>query len=99
MNPPFPTLSTAADLRAQIADLVAQYAALQYQPQTFVPGQTPVPASGKLIGAHELQLMVEASLDGWLTTGRFNDAFESRLAQFLGVRHVLTVNSGSSANL
>jgi CDP-6-deoxy-D-xylo-4-hexulose-3-dehydrase len=43
--------------------------------------------------------MVEASLDGWLTTGRFNDVFEQRLANYLGVRHVSTVNSGSSANL
>jgi CDP-6-deoxy-D-xylo-4-hexulose-3-dehydrase len=43
--------------------------------------------------------MVEASLDGWLTTGRFNEAFEKRLAQFIGVKHLITVNSGSSANL
>ena len=43
--------------------------------------------------------MVEASLDGWLTTGRFNEKFENQLAEFLGVKHLLTVNSGSSANL
>ena len=43
--------------------------------------------------------MVEASLDRWLTTGRFNDAFEKRLADFLGVKYALTTNSGSSANL
>jgi CDP-6-deoxy-D-xylo-4-hexulose-3-dehydrase len=64
-----------------------------------VPGQTVVPPSGKLIGAEELQMMVEASLDGWLTTGRFNDEFESKLAQFYGVKYLITVNSGSSANL
>ena len=58
-----------------------------------------IPPSGKVIGGAELHNMVEASLDGWLTTGRFNDAFERRLAAFLGVKHVLTVNSGSSANL
>ena len=58
-----------------------------------------VPPSGKVIGAAELKNMVEASLDGWLTTGRFNDAFEKRLADFLGVQFVLTTNSGSSANL
>ena len=58
-----------------------------------------VPVSGKVLGARELQLMVEASLDGWLTTGRFNEAFEQRLAAYLGVQHLLTVNSGSSANL
>jgi CDP-6-deoxy-D-xylo-4-hexulose-3-dehydrase len=58
-----------------------------------------VPPSGKLLGAQELQAMVEASLDGWLTTGRFNEAFESALSKWLGVPYVLTVNSGSSANL
>ncbi len=58
-----------------------------------------IPASGKVIGGPELHNMVEASLDGWLTTGRFNEAFERRLAEFLGVKHVLTTNSGSSANL
>ncbi|WP_348250146.1 DegT/DnrJ/EryC1/StrS family aminotransferase, partial [Salmonella enterica] len=47
----------------------------------------------------ELQLMVEASLDGWLTTARFNDAFEETLGEFIGVPHVLTATSGSSANL
>ncbi len=52
-----------------------------------------------MIGARELQLMVEASLDGWLTTGRFNAAFEERLARYLGVKYLITVNSGSSANL
>ena len=58
-----------------------------------------VPPAGKVLGALEIQNMVEAALDGWLTTGRFNDAFEKKLAAFLGVRHVITVNSGSSANL
>ncbi len=86
-------------LRGQIAELVERYAELAHAPQPFVPGQTPVPVSGKVIGARELQLMVDASLDGWLTTGRFNALFEDRMAKFLGVKHVLTVNSGSSANL
>lgn len=86
-------------IKSQIAELVAQYAALATQPAAFEPGKTTVPPSGKIIAAKEMQLMVEASLDGWLTTGRFNDAFEQRLAQFLGVKHVLTTNSGSSANL
>lgn len=46
-----------------------------------------------------MQLMVEASLDGWLTTGRFNDAFQKSLSGFLGIKYALTTNSGSSANL
>ena len=86
-------------LRQQIASLVAEYASLEFKPTSFVAGQTPVPPSGKLIGVEELQNMVEASLDGWLTTGRFNTQFENELAEFLGVKHAITVNSGSSANL
>jgi len=87
------------DLRKQIQALVAQYAELSLAPQPFVPGVTVVPPSGKLLGAQELQAMVDASLDGWLTAGRFNEAFEKALAARLGVPFVLTVNSGSSANL
>jgi len=86
-------------IRNQISELVEQYAALQYAPTEFVGGETVVPPSGKVLGAKELQLMVEASLDGWLTTGRFNEAFEKRLGEYLGVPHVLTTTSGSSANL
>lgn len=86
-------------LRSQISELVQQYADIAYAPTAFVPGQTPVPVSGKVIGAGELKMMVDASLDGWLTTGRFNAMFEQRLAQFLGVKYLITVNSGSSANL
>jgi CDP-6-deoxy-D-xylo-4-hexulose-3-dehydrase len=51
------------------------------------------------MGEEELQNMVSASLDGWLTTGRFNTLFEKGLAEFLGVKYCLSVNSGSSANL
>jgi CDP-6-deoxy-D-xylo-4-hexulose-3-dehydrase len=65
----------------------------------FVPGRDFVPVSGKVIGKRETELMTEAVLDGWLTIGRFNDQFEAALASFLGARHTLTVNSGSSANL
>jgi CDP-6-deoxy-D-xylo-4-hexulose-3-dehydrase len=86
-------------LRSQISGLVQQYADIAYAPKAFAPGQTVIPPSGKVIGAEELKNMVEASLDGWLTTGRFNDEFEARLAKFLGVKHLITVNSGSSANL
>lgn len=86
-------------LRRQISELVQQYADIAYVPKPFVPGETVVPVSGKVIGANELKMMVDASLDGWLTTGRFNTMFEQRLAKFLGVKHLITVNSGSSANL
>ena len=86
-------------LRKQIALLVDQYAAIEFSPKAFEPGQTVVPPSGKLIDSEELKNMVDASLDGWLTTGRFNEQFEKKLAEFIGVKYAITVNSGSSANL
>ncbi|MDO6384982.1 lipopolysaccharide biosynthesis protein RfbH [Uliginosibacterium sp. 31-12] len=92
-------MEKSQQLRQQIARLVEEYAAVQYAPRDFVPGQSVVPPSGKVLDAEELKLMVEASLDGWLTTGRFNDQFEQNLAQFLGVKYLITTNSGSSANL
>lgn len=92
-------MQTTETLRKQISELVEQYAQLQYAKKPFEPGKTVVPPSGKVIGATELQYMVEASLDGWLTTGRFNEQFEKELAEFIGIKHLITVNSGSSANL
>ena len=86
-------------LRTQILQLVDEYGAIAGRAAPFVPGLSVVPPSGKVIGAAERVAMVEAALDGWLTAGRFNDAFERQLAAFLGVEHSLTVNSGSSANL
>lgn len=86
-------------IRQKILDLVKEYSALEFAPKQFIPGHTPVPPSGKLIGSKELENMVEASLDGWLTTGRFNELFEKALAHFIGIKHLITVNSGSSANL
>jgi len=99
MSIPIVTADPVAALRTQIASLVQQFAELTLAPKPFVPGESPVPVSGKVLGTKELQLMVEASLDGWLTTGRFNAAFEERLAKYLGVKYLITVNSGSSANL
>jgi CDP-6-deoxy-D-xylo-4-hexulose-3-dehydrase len=86
-------------LRQQISALVQEYAAIALRPDPFLAGATAVPPSGKQLDAKELQYMVEASLDGWLTTGRFNADFEKKLAAFIGVKHLITVNSGSSANL
>ncbi|PFG51203.1 CDP-6-deoxy-D-xylo-4-hexulose-3-dehydrase [Marinobacter sp. LV10R520-4] len=87
------------EIRQEISKLVELYASTELAPKDFVPGESVIPPSGKVIGARELQMMVEASLDGWLTTGRFNAEFEKKLAEFIGVNHLLTVNSGSSANL
>ncbi|MDA9656072.1 lipopolysaccharide biosynthesis protein RfbH [Flavobacteriales bacterium] len=87
------------NLRVEIANLVTKYSEEKYKPTSFVGGETAIPPSGKLMGEEELQNMVAASLDGWLTTGRFNTLFEKGLAEFLGVKYCLSVNSGSSANL
>lgn len=89
----------AAEIRQKISALVYEFAALQYAEPVFEASSTVIPPSGKVIDGAELDNMVQASLDGWLTTGRFNEAFEKRLAKYLGVKHVLTTNSGSSANL
>jgi len=93
------SLSAKDALRQQILSLVGDYARLAHQSGPFVAGSSPVPVSGKVYGAEEMMSLVDASLDFWLTTGRFNDAFEARLGQVIDRRHVLTVNSGSSANL
>jgi len=92
-------MKTTEELRLEIANLVQEFADLKYQEKKFKPGRSVVPPSGKVIGAKELQYMVDASLDGWLTTGRFNRKFEKELSEFIGIKHLITVNSGSSANL
>jgi CDP-6-deoxy-D-xylo-4-hexulose-3-dehydrase len=86
-------------IKKNILDLVDSYSNINFKEKEFIPGVSDVPVSGKVIGTSELKNMVEASLDGWLTTGRFNQKFEEGLANFLGVKCLLTVNSGSSANL
>ena len=86
-------------LRKVTAFSVENFSVNKFNTPDFVPGTHVVPPSGKVLGVEELKAMVEASLDGWLTTGRFNAEFEEKLAAFIGVRHLITVNSGSSANL
>ncbi|MEI7657693.1 MAG: lipopolysaccharide biosynthesis protein RfbH [Phycisphaerae bacterium] len=65
----------------------------------FIPGQTYIPVTGKVLDAEDLVHMVDASLDMWLTMGRFGDRFESRLAEVFGTRHARLTVSGSAANL
>jgi CDP-6-deoxy-D-xylo-4-hexulose-3-dehydrase len=86
-------------LREEILRMVEQYGQLTLANSSFEKGQSVIPPSGKVIGGDELKMMVDAVLDGWLTTGRFNEQFEKNLASYIGVKHVLTTNSGSSANL
>ena len=103
MNQPV-TLRAARDqsleeMRNDIRSLVRAYVAKAFEPSKFVAGDTVIPPSGKLLGSEEIEYMVDASLDGWLTSGRFNEQFEQELAKFIGISRVITVNSGSSANL
>jgi CDP-6-deoxy-D-xylo-4-hexulose-3-dehydrase len=87
------------DIKKEILNLVDQFAVDKFSQKDFIPGVTPVPVSGKVLYAEELKYMVEASLDGWLTTGRFNKEFEEKIATFIGAKLAITVNSGSSAHL
>ena len=86
-------------LRKEILKLVNQYGSMDSDTSLFKEGESTIPPSGKVIGGNELEMMTDAVLDGWLTTGRFNEAFEKKLGDYLSVKHVLTTNSGSSANL
>lgn len=86
-------------LRQQILDLIPRYHQAAFPPKPFVPGETPVPVSGKVFDAEDVRYLVDASLDFWLTTGRFAIQFERQFGRFMGIREVRLVNSGSSANL
>jgi len=87
------------ELRRQILDLVGEYCAEAFPPRGFVAGESAVPISGKVFDAAEMRLLVDSSLDFWLTTGRFAAQFEKEFARWLGIRECVLVNSGSSANL
>jgi CDP-6-deoxy-D-xylo-4-hexulose-3-dehydrase len=87
------------EILQKILKLTEEYSHYHFETNDFIENISNIPVSGKCIGKEELKNMVEASLDGWLTTGRFNDEFQKKLSTFLGVKCLLTVNSGSSANL
>jgi len=85
--------------RRQILDMAKHYFEEEFASQEFVPGETPVPVSGRVFDADDLTHLLDASLDFWLTSGRFAERFEREFARFFGVRNAILVNSGSSANL
>jgi len=89
----------AKQLRAQILDLVAEYAVEAFPIKPFASGSSAIPVSGRVFDAADIQHLVDSSLDFWLTTGRFADQFEKEFARFFKMRHAILVNSGSSANL
>jgi len=86
-------------LRAKILELVGEFYAEEFPASPFVPGETPVRVSGRVFDHDDVTHLVDASLDFWLTTGRFAAEFEKTFARFLDVRGASLVNSGSSANL
>jgi CDP-6-deoxy-D-xylo-4-hexulose-3-dehydrase len=90
---------SAAALKAEILEKVAAYARKRWPTPTYVPGKTPAPYAGRVFDEREVVSLVDASLDFWLTSGRFCRQLESDLADFVGVEECRLVNSGSSANL
>ncbi len=86
------------ETRKEILELVEQFSNKKTE-NIFVPGETSIPPAGKVITANDIKYLVDASLDGWLTSGRYNKIFEERFSEYLGIKHTLTTNSGSSANL
>lgn len=89
----------AAGLREQILSLAEEYHSLVHGAVPFVPEESTVAVSGKVMSPADMRNLVDASLDMWLTAGRFSEAFEPKFATFFGRQHALLVNSGSSANL
>ncbi len=85
--------------RNKILELVKDHYSEAFPQKEFVPGQSPIPVSGKVFDEDEILHLIDASLDFWLTTGRYAMRLERALAKFVGVRHSFLVNSGSSANL
>ncbi len=85
--------------RNQIVELSREWYDAENQPTEFRPGVDPVPVSGKVVDGVDIANLVEASLDGWLTAGRFARQFEKAFAKKIGTRSALLCNSGSSANL
>jgi CDP-6-deoxy-D-xylo-4-hexulose-3-dehydrase len=86
-------------LRNKVFAALLEYYQVKFAQKSFIPGQTYVPVSGKVFDQEELVKLVDSSLDFWLTTGRYATEFEQRFAEWMGVKHCLLVNSGSSANL
>ena len=91
--------SRVDQLRAQILGLVKEYHQEAFPPKPFLGGISTIPVSGKVFDNHELELLVDSSLDFWLTTGRYAEQFEKSFAKVMGMKHAMLCNSGSSANL
>jgi len=87
------------DIKEEIFDLVTKYYLEKHKPKQFIPGETYIPYAGRVYNEKEIISLVDSALDFWLTAGRFAKQFEGEFAKFLGVKHCILTNSGSSANL
>jgi CDP-6-deoxy-D-xylo-4-hexulose-3-dehydrase len=85
-------------LRQDVLDLGDVFFAARATEQ-FIPGSTYIPCSGKVIEADDLRNLLDASLDLWLTAGRYSDVFEQKIAEAFGLKHARLTVSGSAANL
>lgn len=85
--------------REELLNKVREFGRLKKSNQKFIPGETYIPASGKVVDEDDLVNLINASLDMWFTAGRFSDEFEREFPKFLGAKYCSIVNSGSSANL
>jgi CDP-4-dehydro-6-deoxyglucose reductase, E1 len=86
-------------LRKEILEKTREYFNVKFAEKVFIPGKSKINYAGRVFDDQELIMAVEASLDFWLTEGRFSEQFAEKIADFLGVENVLLTNSGSSANL
>ncbi|HOW35799.1 MAG TPA: lipopolysaccharide biosynthesis protein RfbH [Candidatus Omnitrophota bacterium] len=92
-------MAKSKELRESILGKVKEFYAAEFNPPAFIPGVTPIPVGGRFFDAEELTNLVDASLDFWLTTGRYAESFEKEISRLMGIKFSALCNSGSSANL
>lgn len=87
------------DLKQEIFNLVTKYYKEKHKVMPFIPGETYIPYAGRVYDEKEMISLVDSALEFWLTAGRFAKQFEKEFSNYLGVKHCILTNSGSSANL
>jgi len=92
-------MKTEKELRKEIFDKVKEFYKLRKNQGKFIPGKTKINYAGRVYDEKEMINLVDASLDFWLTAGKYAAKFEKEFAKFLGLKYCLLTNSGSSANL
>jgi len=87
------------EIRNKILSLTREFYKEKFSNNNFIPSKSRVNYAGRVFDENELVNLVDASLDFWLTEGRFSESFAEKISEFLGIQNVILVNSGSSANL